>query len=304
MTPTATDPRAPDASRLLAAWKHARSKGLNNRAAAAALKLSEAELIASACGHFVTRLLPDAQALLRELPLLGEIKAVVRNPAAVIERDGTVRSVEANAAGADLVQADHFEMICEVSRWRKGFALREESAGGLKLSLQFFTAAGTSAAKFFLRPGSDVDAFAQLVAAFASSDQSRQESTEPNVGEFRLPLQRTAAVAPGALQAFLQTAVQLQGALTFVTRNDAACLSTSKSIERVKRSERGGWVNVLDDGMDIHLHEDGIRYLRPVADADGDAGWLHWFSEDEVIALSVRCKQGWHALARSAGVER
>jgi hypothetical protein len=56
--------------------------------------------------------------------------------------------------------------------------------------------------------------------------------------------------------------------------------------------------------MDIHLHEDGIRYLRPVADADGDAGWLHWFSEDEVIALSVRCKQGWHALARSAGVER
>ena len=304
MTPTATDPRAPDASRLLAAWKHARSKGLNNRAAAATLQLSEAELIASACGRFVTRLLPDAQALLRELPLLGEIKAVVRNPAAVIERDGTVRSVEANAAGADLVQADHFEMICEVSRWRKGFALREETAGGFKLSMQFFTAAGTSAAKFFLRPGSDVDAFAQLVAAFASSDQSSQESTEPKGAEFRFPLQRTAAVAPGALQAFLQTAVQLQGALTFVTRNDAACLSTSKSIERVKRSERGGWVNVLDDGMDIHLHEDGIRYLRPVADADGDAGWLHWFSEDEVIALSVRCKQGWHALARSAGVER
>ena len=86
----------------------------------------------------------------------------------------------------------------------------------------------------------------------------------------------SAPVAPGALQAFLQTAVQLQEALTFVTRNDAACLSTSKAIERVKRSDRGGWVNVLDDGMDIHLHEDGIRYLRAVADANGDGGWLHW----------------------------
>ncbi len=304
MTPTAPDPRAADANHLLAAWQHARSNGLNNRAAAATLKLSEAELIASGCGRFVTRLLPDAQALLFKLPLLGEIKAVVRNPAAVIERDGMVRSVEANAAGADLVQADHFEIVCETSQWRKGFALREETSGGFKLSLQFFTAAGTSTAKFFLRPASDVHAFAQLVAAFASPDQSPQESTEPNVAAFRLPLQRTAPVAPGGLQAFLQTAVQLQEALTFVTRNDAACLSTSKAIERVKRSDRGGWVNVLDDGMDIHLHEAGIRYLRAVADANGDAGWLHWFSEDEAIALSVRCKQGWQVLARGAGIER
>ena len=305
MTPTATDhPRAADASRLLAAWQHARSKGLNNRAAAAALKLSEAELIASGCGRFVTRLVPDPQALLRKLSLVGEIKAVVRNPAAVIERDGTVRGVEANAAGADLVQADHFEMFCEVSQWRKAFALREETSSRSKLSLQFFTAAGTSAAKFFLRPASDVHAFAQLVAGFTSSDQSPQDLIAPGVAEFRLPLHRAAPIVPGALHAFLHAAVQLQEGLTFVTRNDAACLSTGKAIDRVKRSDRGGWVNVLDDGMDIHLHEDGIRYLRPVPDADGDAGWLHWFSEDEVIALSVRCNQGWQALARSAGVER
>ena len=304
MTPAATDSGAADPSHVLAAWQHARSKGLNNRAAAATLKLSEAELIASACGCFVTRLLPDAQALLRKLPLLGEIKAVVRNPAAVIERDGTVRSVQANAAGQDLVQADHFEMLCEISRWRKGFALREETSGGLKLSLQFFTAAGTSTAKFFLRPASDTHAFAQLVDAFADSDQSPLEAAEPTVAVFRFPLQRPAPVAPGALHAFLQTAVQLQQALTFVTRNDAACLSTSKVIERVKRSDRGGWVNVLDHGMDIHLHEDGIRYLRAVSDTDGDAGWLHWFSEDEAIALSVRCSQGWQALAPGARRER
>jgi putative hemin transport protein len=304
MTPTATDSRAADARRVLAAWQKARSKGLNNRAAAATLKLSEAELIASGCGGFVTRLLPDVQALLRRLPLLHEIKAVVRNPAAVIEREGTVRGVETNAAGADVVHADHFEMLCEISQWRKVFALREKTSGGSKLSLQFFTAAGVSAAKFFLRPVSDVHAFSQLVAEFASADQSPEELTKANVAEFRLPLQRTAPVAPGALHAFLYAAVELQDELTFVTRNDAACLSTNKAIQRVKRSDRGSWVNVLDNGMDIHLHEDGIRYLRPVPDANRDAGWLHWFSEDEAIALSVHCEHGWQALARGASVER
>ena len=304
MTSATTDSRPADAGQLLAGWEHARVRGLNNRTAAATLKVSEAELIASGCGRFVTRLLPDTPALLRKLPRLGEIKAVVRNASAVIERAGTVLGVEANGVGADLVQADQFEMVCETARWKKGFALREETSGGLKLSVQFFTAAGTSAAKFFLRPASDVQAFAQLVAVLASADQSPQESTESKVVEFSLPLQRLAPVAPGALLIFLQTAAQLQQPLTFVTRNNAACLSANKAIERVKRSDRGGWVNVLDDGMDIHLHEDAIRYLRAVADPRGDEGWLHWFSEQQVIALSIRCAKSWQALARAASVER
>ena len=303
MAPAGTDSGPTDASQLLAAWERARSNGLNNRAAAATLKVSEAELIASGCGHFVTRLIPDPQGLLRNLSLVGEIKAVVRNPSAVIERDGTVRGVE-NHGGADVVQADHFELVCETTQWDKGFALREKTSGGLKLSAQFFTAAGTSAAKFFLRPASDVEAFAHLIAAFTSANQSPQESISPKLAASISPLEQTTNVAPGALMAFLQTAARLRRSLTFVTRNCAACLSTSKAIERVKRSDRGGWVNVLDDGLDIHLHEDGIRYLKPVADENGDGGWLHWLSEEQANALSVRCSHDWPALVRSAGVER
>jgi putative hemin transport protein len=303
MAPAGTDSRPTDASQLLAAWERAKSDGLNNRAAAETLKVSEAELIASGCGHFVTRLLPDPQAFLRKLFLLGEIKTVVRNPSAVIERDGTVRGVE-NHGGAAVVEADHFELVCETAQWEKGFALREKTSGGLKLSAQFFTAAGTSAAKFFLRPASDVDAFAHLIAAFTSPNQSPQEPTSPKLAASIAPLEQTTSVAPGALMAFLQTAARLRHSLTFVTRNAAACLSTSKAIERVKRSDRGGWVNVLDGGLDIHLHEDGIRYLKPVADETGDGGWLHWFSEQQAIALSVRCSHDWPALVRGAGVDR
>lgn len=304
VTPPAADGHRADASGLLTAWGAARSQGLNNRAAAAALKVSEAELIASGCGRFVTRLIPDPLALLRKLPLLGEIKAVVRNPAAVVERDGAVLGVDNNTVSSDVVQADRFKLICETARWTKGFALREKTSGGLKLSAQFFTAAGTSAAKFFLRPASDIDAFARLVDAFASADQSPQESISPTLAASSTPLEHLRSVAPDGLMAFLQMAARLRESLTFVTRNESACLSTSKVIERVKRSDRGGWVNVLDDGLDIHLHEDGILYLKPVADESGNGGWLHWFSADQAIALSVRCDQDWQALTRSAGVER
>jgi putative heme degradation protein len=303
-TPTPADIRTPDASQLFEAWEHSRAQSLNNRAAATQLGVSEGELIASGCGRFVTRLRSDALELLRALQLLGEIKAVVRNPAVVIERAGTVCGIEVNGVGEIQVQADRFEMVCQLAHWKKAFALREQTARGFKQSLQFFAAEGVSAAKFFLRPGSDPHAMRDLVRAFASPDQSPQETIDPRASEYSLPLQPPAAAAPGALLAFLQTGAMSRHALTFIVRNRAACLSTNKVVERVKRSDRSGWVNVLDEGMDIHLHDDRIRYLRAAPDPDGDGGWLHWFSERQVTALSVRCGAGWQALARAAGVER
>ena len=304
MTPIAADRAAADTTQLLAGWEQARDRGLNNRAAAAALRVSEAELIASGCGRFVTRLRPDTVALLRALPMLSEIKAVVRNPTAVVERAGTVQGIEITGVSVILVKAENFEMVCQATQWKKAFALREKTAARNKLSIQFFTAAGISAAKFFLRPAGDVKAFTELLNGFADSNQSPQEPVEAGSGESGLTVQELALAPNGALLAFLQTLAGSQHALTFVVRNPAACLATSKAIERVKRSEAGGWVNVLDHDLDVHLHEDRIRYLRPVPDAVGDAGWLHWFSDQQAIALSVRCDLGWQALARAAGVER
>ncbi|HTO43168.1 MAG TPA: ChuX/HutX family heme-like substrate-binding protein [Burkholderiales bacterium] len=289
-----------DANQLLTAWSEARADGLNNRAVAAKLGVTEAELIASACGRFVTRLRPDTLPLLRELPALGEIKAIVRNPTAVIERAGTVRGSETAAVGVVLVQADHFELMCQAPRWSKAFALREETSRGVKQSVQFFTAAGTSAAKFFLRPSSNLSAFANLVSTFADPDQSQLENIEHPATESGSPLQRLPAAPLGGLTAFLGMAEQLRQLLTFVVRNEAATLSTSRAVERVKRSDRGGWMNVLHDEMDIHLHDERIRYVRCVPDADAGAGWLHWYSDEQAIALSVRCGESWEELAQAA----
>jgi putative heme degradation protein len=325
--PIAADTRPVDASQMLAGWEHARARGLNNRAAAAELGVSEAELIACGCGRFVTRLLPEGLALLRDLPLLGEVKAIVRNPSAVIERAGTVHdfkpngiersgvepsgversgvepnSVEPNGIGAILVEADHFEMVCELAEWRKAFALREQTPRGVKLSLQFFTAEGVSTAKFFLRPGGNIAAFATLVQAYSDPDQSTSETSAPPRNTAYLPLERLVAVHHPGLLGFLQLASRTHHSLHLVVRSGAASLTTTKTIERVKRSDKGGWVNVLDDSLDLHLHEDKLRYLRLSRDADRDSGWFHWFSDRRAIALSVRVDEGWRELARSAGV--
>jgi putative heme degradation protein len=308
----AADTRPLDASQMLTEWEQARARGLNNRAAAAELGLTEAELIASGCGHFVTRLLPDALALVHDLPLLGEVKAIVRNPSAVIERTGTVHSVELVGAepnavgrtgsGVALVAADHFEIVCQLPEWRKAFALREQTARGAKLSLQFFTAEGVSTAKFFLRPGSNFLAFDKLVQTYSNPDQSAVEVVMPPRHTAYLPLERLVAVRHTGLLAFLQFASRAHYPLHLLVRSGAASLTTAKVVERVQRSEKGGWVNVLDDGLDLHLEEDRLRYLRPSRDPDMDSGWFHWFSDRRAIALSVRVREGWRELARAAGV--
>jgi putative heme degradation protein len=296
----ATETLAADATQLLAAWGHARTQGLNNRAVAEKLGVSEAELVASGCGCLTTRLRADFSALLTRLPELGEIKCIVRNAWAVLERAGEVRGIETDAGGAQHVQADRFDAECQVALWRKGFALEEAAAHGTKLSLQFFNAEGVSAAKFFLRHDSSIPAFRSLVRERADSDQSTMETAVPSTPVSYMPLERLVAVRHDGLLRFLQAASRTQNPLHLLVRSGAAWVRTTKVVERVKRSDKGGWVNVLDDGLDLHLHEDKLRYIRLARDPDADSGWFHWFSDRRAVALSARVSRDWKELSQTA----
>jgi putative hemin transport protein len=291
-----------DATALLRAWSDAHAGGLNNRAAASKLGVSEAELVASACGRFATRLRSDCRALLDRLAQLGEIKCIVRNPYAVLERAGTVQSAEYMAPGRLRLHADRFEAECQLESWRKGFALEETGAAGTKCSLQFFTAEGVSAAKFFLRPASEVQAYRELVRAFADENQSDREDVVPAAASAPVPAQRLRPAAEDALLNFLRCASRGHRPLRLRVHNGAAALVTSKVIERVKRSEKGGWVNVLDDGLNLHLHEERIRFVQALAGRAPDSGWFHWFGGQHEIALSVQVDSTWEELAQAAGV--
>ena len=78
MAVTSDDIGARHPAHLLRSWHDARALGLNNRAAARKLGVSERELIASACGDFVTRLRPESSLLLAALT--GAIVAVRKQP--------------------------------------------------------------------------------------------------------------------------------------------------------------------------------------------------------------------------------
>lgn len=277
------------------AWEAARGRGLNNRAVAAELGVTEAELLASGCGRIVTRLTGSFSELLRGLPVLGEIKSVVRNAYAVQERTGRVTTVTSLPGGVVHLTADTFELDAAVPAWCKAFALIEPGRLGTKRSIQLFDGRGSAVAKFFLTPESDAVGYKTLVARFQSGDQGTVEAV---VEDSVAPLQRPADAAPASLAGFLYETSRLARTIEIAVGNDAASQRTTKNVERIKRSERGGWINVLDPGLDLHLHEERIRRLRVTGAGAGTT--LHWLADDGTEAFSARCDASGEALLRAA----
>ena len=291
---------SPQQSARLAAWAAARASGLNNRATARKLGISERELIASACGEFAVRLRPEFSSLLAALTVLGEVKCVVRNPWAVLERAGIIEAVGVSPVDRLVVQADRFALDCDVGLWDTAFALEEAGTRGDKLSVQFFTAEGVSAAKFFLRETDRAETFRALAQAYSASEQTANELVRAAAPAAYMPLERLVASHHDGLLKFLQAASDSAVPLQLVVRSGAATLTTTKSIRRVKRSDEVPWVNILDDELDVHLHEESLRYVRLSRDPDTDSGWFHWFSDRRGVALSVRVPERWSELARAA----
>lgn len=153
------------------------------RNAAAALGVSEAELLAADEGDGVTRLDGGWGALLQELEALGEVMALTRNDACVHEKTGVYRNVklfEKHRMG--LVLDEQIDLRLFLDRWHLGFAVETPWAGakdGLRRSLQFFDAHGTAVHKVFLTRRSDVDAYDRLVAKYRHAEPSFSLTVEP-----------------------------------------------------------------------------------------------------------------------------
>lgn len=287
--------RRASAKALFDTWQAARKRGLNNRAAALDAGISEAELLASGCGRGVTRLAGDFLALLRSFSELGEIKSVIRNAYAVQERTGSVIRVESNEIST-LIQGDTFLLHAEVGAWTRGFALTEPGKYGLKRSIQFFTDAGVSAAKCFLTAKSDDAVYRSMVQRFSSPDQRDAESGIAAAGVSVQP--DRAGLLPGFLGNCLIAANRLSMPVEVSVANACATQITVKTLERIKRSDRGGWINVLDTGLDLHLHEERIGHVH--VSSAGESATLHWYADDGVEALTMRVTNGGAELVAAA----
>lgn len=281
-----------DPSCIFAEWRRLSAAGLNNRATAAALAVSEAGLLATACGSLATRLMPDAHAFLEAARALGRAKYVVRNDHAVLERAGSLDELRAAPDGAIEASSSSFTLRLAGSPAGSAFALEEPCATGTKRSLQLFDRAGTTLVKIVLRDESVAQAFADVVATLRHDEQDAPAHAPGLPGPRAASIHGAGPepVRPDALAAFLRRAADLSTPLRLRVSNAGAALEAVTPVRRVKRSSRAPWINVLDPELDVHLYEARIRSLAVDDRATrslGDRRWLHWCADEASVALSA-----------------
>jgi putative hemin transport protein len=148
------------------------------RDAAEALGVTEEELLAIGCGGGVTRLTCSWKALVEMLPALGEVKTMTRNENAVMEKWGRYERVEIVGNIGHVVGKD-IDLRLFMHHWRAGYAVCEEGKYGLRRSLQFFDAHGTSIHKIYLEQESTLDAYSEIIEGTRSPDQSSNVAVTP-----------------------------------------------------------------------------------------------------------------------------
>ncbi len=173
-------PAIHEPTRLRAAWQQlaATEPELRTRDAANRLGVSEAELLASACGQGVTRLAGDWKALLHELAPLGLVKTITRNDSAVHETTGIYSGVDISGA-LGVALGEGIDLRLYMLHWHHGFAEDTHKHGRRLRSLQFFDADGAAVHKVYLTRESSVPAYDALVAKYRAGDQSPGQAVRP-----------------------------------------------------------------------------------------------------------------------------
>lgn len=170
--------RAPEG--LLAAWRAFRAENPKSRIrdAANALKVSEAELVATGVGDTAVRLEPVWPDLMGELPKLGRVMALTRNEACVHERKGRYEDVQVGGK-MGIVLGPDIDLRLFLSRWTFAFAVSETSNSVARRSLQIFDDSGQAVHKIYAMEDTDLSAFDALVARFRAADQGRSIRVKP-----------------------------------------------------------------------------------------------------------------------------
>jgi putative hemin transport protein len=263
--------------------------------------VSECQLLATVCEQAneiaATRLSADWPAFLSRLPELGFVKTVTRNPHAVIEVEGTYDKVEFFGAMGQSVGTIDLRIF--VSRWKYGFAVREETRRGVSRGLQFFDATGRAIHKVYLRDASDMSFYEKLVRDHTAEDQGTQQAVappEPAVSprsdqQIDVAGLREAWLAMtdtheffGILRRFQVTRTQALRLIGEELARPVPAGSLEKMLQAVAGTDlplmvfignagiiqihtgaiqrvvsKGPWINVLDPGFDMHVRGDRIE---------------------------------------------
>lgn len=297
-------------------------KKLRNREAAQALGISEGEAIANAVGREAIRLRGPFHELIAAVPKLGRVMALTRNESTVIEKVGTYENVSYDHVG--MVLGRDIDMRIFYSHWKHGYAVSEQTEKGTQRSLQFFDASGTAIHKIHLKEFSDLESWQWLIEAFEHADQAPGQSVESiakapaakadseidqagfaaawlamkdthdffgllrkfevtrTQGLRMAPANHAELVDNSAVKQLLETAAADGTSIMCFVGNPGNIQIHTGPIHTVK--DLGTWINVLDEGFNLHLRtdliaqswvvkkptEDGIVTSVELYDADGE----------------------------------
>lgn len=257
---------------------------LRARDAAAALGISEAELVAGRLGIDAIRLEPNWRALLPALESLGRIMALTRNEHCVHERKGIYRETTIGGSGqVGLVVSPDIDLRLFLAGWASVFAINEQTPKGTQRSLQIFDKQGVAIHKVYLTESSDLDAWATLIERFAAAVQDATLYLQP-----RGPAPKTLADSEIDVESLRHGWAELQDTHHFFAllkkhgaqRTQALRLAGRDWAERLPRNE----LSVLFEGaaavqMPIMVFVGNRHCIQIHTGPVNNLRWMHhWFN--------------------------
>ena len=153
------------------------------REAAAALGVSEAELVATEVGKGVVKLEGDFSELYKQLPALGRVMSLTRNDACVLEHKGLFENINIQGEGHKVgTLIGSIEARAFFNVWKFAFAGETKTAHGSMKNIQFFDSSGVAVTKIYLQEeGGNSEAYQKIVDTYKATDQSNVIGVIPEV---------------------------------------------------------------------------------------------------------------------------
>lgn len=319
----------PSASAIRAA--RTENPNTRDRDFADSLGITEAELVAAYVGseedQIVTALTPDPDQIMPQIEGLGEVMALTRNEACVVERVGTYNNYHPGRHAAMILDPD-IDLRIFPKFWEHAFAVERPGKDGVKRSIQIFNGVGDAVHKIHLRDGSNHDVWHQVVDALrAEVQQDTLELREkgapeaPKADPAKAEDLREAWSKMTDTHQFQKVLVKLKmnrlGAYRVVGApyvRQLAVGSVERAFERISETGMGvmvfvgnrgciqihggecrnikvmgPWFNVLDPRFDMHLRSDHIHEIYEVRKFahGGEAVSLEAFDAEGRIILQV-----------------
>lgn len=244
-------------------WLKLHANGRRAREAAMELGVSEAALVASACGpdEAALRSIPlgvsHARALFEALPSLGVVKTQTRSGNVVLEVVGKYPR--------DRI-APRFE------RWGSCFVLHETSKRLRRSSLQIFDDRGSSVHKVFLLRESDTRALSTIVHAHQAPIPPIPPAQSSDLG-------RSASGDPIPLSRLLRRLSSMRARGTIRLEN--AGLEHEHTFEVRRVTSKNDWMAIVTSDAKILLH----RGTRALAHVEGETARVDLAAGDSRLGV-------------------